>query len=84
MKRLLWKGIEHGEAVERGLAGWNGHHAPLPGRSGNQVRSSDRNRRVDAQAMKLIAERIATFGKDWRIGCAIKIPKDFKDPFEGQ
>lgn len=57
---------------------------PLPGRSGNLGRAGDRHSRVRKQALALIAERIAMFGKDWRIGCAIKIPKDFKDPYEGQ
>lgn len=41
-----------------------------------------RLKRVEMQALALIADRIAMFGKDWRIGCSIKIPKGFKDPFE--
>lgn len=38
-----------------------------------------RAERVDAQAYRLIAERIREFGDRWREGCAIRIPKGFRE-----
>lgn len=40
---------------------------------------ASRAERVNAQAVELILERMRHFGKDWRIGCAIKIPKGFDE-----
>lgn len=61
----------------------------VSGRSAGQ-RSRDpkwqkyRKLRVDEQALKLIHERIAIFGPKWRENCAIRVPKNYKDPYEGE
>lgn len=41
--------------------------------------NASRAERVNAQAVELILERMRHFGKDWRVGCAIKIPKNFDE-----
>lgn len=48
----------------------------------SQPYKASRAERVNEQAVELILERMRLFGKDWRIGCAIKIPKGFDEKKE--
>lgn len=38
--------------------------------------------KIDAQARELLAERVAMFGAEWHVGCAIRLPEDIRQAIE--